>query len=73
MFGWMKRRLEKEHRKLAWQNFAASHEWEMKLGAAFKGDWDRTAGYNNSGIFAEYFILQWQRVTSSLPPILIPR
>ncbi len=54
----MKRRQALEHRKLAWQNFRASHDPEMKTIAGFKGDWDAFDGYDSARDFSKYFATQ---------------
>lgn len=58
MFRWLKGRLQREHRKLAWQNFKAAHDPEMRTLSGLHGDWDAFDGYDGAKTFAEYFIQQ---------------
>jgi hypothetical protein len=58
VFGWLKRRLRREHRKLGWQNLRASHDPEMKILAGMYGDWDAFDGYDSARTFSEYFVEQ---------------
>jgi len=58
LLSWIKRRLALEHRKLAWQNFRASHDPEMKTMAGLKGDWDSFDGYDSARDFSKYFATQ---------------
>lgn len=56
MFGWLKRRIVSERRRLAWQNFEAAHDGEMKILCGMYGNWDGFDGYDPARKFAEYFI-----------------
>src|SRR3990167_2301143 len=56
MFSWLKRRWRKERRRLAWQNFNAAHDPEMKTLSGFYGDWDAFDGYDSARQFSALFI-----------------
>lgn len=58
MLSWFKRRLVQEFRRLAWQNFRAAHDPEMKTLAGLKGDWDSFEGYDSARDFSKYFVQQ---------------
>lgn len=57
MFGWLRRRLEKEHRKLGVQTFLASTDLEMLTISLMKG-YDARAEYEEARLFTTSFILK---------------
>jgi hypothetical protein len=56
MFGWLKRRLEIQHRKLAYQTFKAAIDPEMPFLCLTKGGTDFTHTFNNAETFAAKLI-----------------
>ena len=56
MFGWLKRKMHREHRKLAYQNFEAAHDPEMKTLAGLNGEWAAFDSYDAARQFSVDFI-----------------
>ena len=56
MFGWLKRRLLREHRKLLWQNQAVATDHELKTRLLFAGRHDLADGFDSlSGVALDMF------------------
>lgn len=67
MFGWLKRRMHQEHRKLAYQNFEAAHDPEMKTLAGLKGEWAAYDSYDNACKLSSEFILRMSEPGGTKP------
>jgi hypothetical protein len=56
VFSWFKKRLSREHRKLAFQNFEATHDYQILIHATIFGDDGANTSVRLCQPFAESFV-----------------